>query len=502
MKLKEEFVKLPKEMVYNMYLSIVYDAKDYDDITRSKMLEEIVKEYSQDNYLYYICTKRELDFLEYIKDKKMNIEISDKYEWEIKELNKKCIFSNITYDIFEEQVDNVNAALDYYKEKKVKNDDLYIFMISVVRINGEMLTKALKSFVSSLFDMKEDDLDKVLGNPLIHFYLEFQRDYYEFLGGIEETVSYRDYYGILDDIRERRKEFGISGGKDYNLRDNFDMFYYGFNIRNSKVKKMYDEVSKSTLKDIIFKAVEEARVLNNRYMFNFLIHDDKLKKIINEAIDEMPCAVMNGFTPKEWEKQMKESIDISYKFSAIPQNNAHLCKNACDEFYKLYFGLLDYVNKKENINPKLGRIYKQEGLNVNELSLVDDYLWEHKDSLIDEYILKNPLDFSDEELEKIRGFKSAVTSDNFVIVGFDVDYTKILDPESGKLYMVKGVRANIDEILNNHESLPRVIRTTLLMFDGKIVFNSFLSTYDIEFGNDFNRSILEDMEKAIVYYHL
>ena len=71
MKLKDEFIKLPKEMVYDMYLSIVYDCKDYDNITRGKMLDAIIQEYQQENYLYFICTKKELAFLNYIQNNKL-----------------------------------------------------------------------------------------------------------------------------------------------------------------------------------------------------------------------------------------------------------------------------------------------------------------------------------------------------------------------------------------------------------------------------------------------
>ncbi len=45
MKLKNEFVKLQKDIVYDIYWTIVYDAKNYDSIIRSKMLDSILKEY-------------------------------------------------------------------------------------------------------------------------------------------------------------------------------------------------------------------------------------------------------------------------------------------------------------------------------------------------------------------------------------------------------------------------------------------------------------------------
>lgn len=75
MELKKEFIKLSKDLVYETYLKIVYDVKDYDDITRNKMLDEIIKEYRQSNFLYHICTDKELAFLNYVKSNKLKKKI-------------------------------------------------------------------------------------------------------------------------------------------------------------------------------------------------------------------------------------------------------------------------------------------------------------------------------------------------------------------------------------------------------------------------------------------
>jgi len=56
----------------------------------------------------------------------------------------------------------------------------------------------------------------------------------------------------------------------------------------------------------------------------------------------------------------------------------------------------------------LKKIYKQEGLDVGELFPIDKY------------------NFTDEELQIINCFKSALTSNKFIIVGFEGEYTKIL----------------------------------------------------------------------------
>lgn len=63
---------------------------------------------------------------------------------------------------------------------------------------------------------------------------------------------------------------------------------------------------------------------------------------------------------------------------------------------------------------------------------------------------------------KIEGFKSALARENFVIVGFEREYTKLLS-EDGKIYMVKGIRVDFDKIIDSDE-IPKMIKITLLYY--------------------------------------
>lgn len=499
MKLKDEYLKLPKQLVYETYIKIVYEIKDYEKITKKNMIEEIIKEYNQKDYLYYICTKKELDFLKFINNNKLSTSNMKKYKWEIKTLNEKCIFSLTTLDVYEEQKKNVEDALKTYKENNKNGyEDIIIFMISKIRTNAQMLTKALVSMVSSLYNINEEGINRIMGSPLFHFYCEFSYEYFDFSKTEEEFISYRKYYELLDDLKEARKIYAMAGSIPFDIRDDFDIFYYGFPIRKEKVKKMYETVNKMFEYEFLFDIIDEARVLNDRSLLEE-ITDNKLFEIISDALDECPCSAMNCFTPKEYNKQLYEQINLDKHFLRIPQNNAHLCKKAADHYYKLYFALLDYINKKYQIHPEIKKINNQKELDVNKLDDIDKYLWEHKEN-IDDFIKDNNYNFNEEELLEIKEFKNAITSDYFVIVGFEREYTKILS-DDGKLYMVKGIRTDFDKIIDSDE-LPKIINTTLLMFKNNIVFKSFFRKIDIVFGNDIKKDILDNMESAIIYYHL
>ena len=371
-------------------------------------------------------------------------------------------------------------------------------MISKVRTNAIMLTKTLTSIVESICNIDEKAINNIMGSPLFHFYCEFSYEFFDFSHQEEEFINYRDYYDILGELGEARKVYGIAGSISFDLQDDFDIFYYGFPLQRKSVKKMYDAVKKRADAKFLFQVIDEARVLNNRMGLSIFMNDELLK-IVNEALDDCPCAAMNCFTPNEYNNQLYEKSVLDKEFSRIPQNNAHLCKREADYYYKLYFAVLDYVNKKYKIQPEIKKIYKQEGLDINKLYIIDKYLWEHK-GVIDDFIKDNDYKFTEEELNDVREFKNAITSNKFVIVGFDREYTKILS-EDGKLYMVKGIRTDFDKIMNPKE-LPKIISTTLLMFHGKIVFKSFFEEVNIVFGNDVKKDIINKMKCAIGYYHL
>lgn len=500
MKLLDEFKKLPKEMVFDMYMRLVYDFKDYNNISRVKMLNEIIDSYKQDEFLSNICTGREIRFLKKFYNKKLEVDDIKKYDWEINELNGKAIFSMVAYEVFEEQKENVKTAIkEYDKIQKDKFDSLFTTMIGIVKVNGEMLEKAFVSFVSSFFDIEEKNINNLMGAPIFHYYCGVGDTYIPSFDDYEDTVYYRDYIYMLDDLENAREEYGVGGMIEINLEMYQNIFYYDLDISKKKSKELYDIMQDPVKKAIFILPINDARVLNDYTGVEVLIEDEKMKKLIYEALSDNPCAAMNGCTPNKWYEIKEEKEDLKYKYSSVPQNNAHLCKRAADEYYKLYFALLEYTNNKHSIVPSLNKIYRQEGLNPKELSEIDKYLWEHR-GIIDDFIKENIYNFNEEELEIINGFKNAVVG-SFIIVKFDREYTEFLDDQNGILYMVKGVRADFDELIDDSD-LPELVTTTLLPFKGQIIFNGFFSSMPLSMGNTLLKIVDDNYDKTIKYYHL
>lgn len=436
-----------------------------------------------------------------IRNNKLNNQ--DKYFWELYQLQDKLIIDE-NCNIFEELEDCVDEALKIKIDTRNRNiKEFNVFVVGIIKINASTLTMALKSIINGIYKMNDELTESILyGSPFIHYYCGVTDRWMESYNEYKEEFYYRDYEGLLEDIDEKRKEYGIAGSMPFNPDSFSDMFYYGMPLDNPTCKKLYDEILKSKHRDFLFDSIEMRRIFNTEdYIADITkITGEKLNNLINEGIKEIPCTVMNGFTPNLYYKEKEEEKINNVRFTHVTQNDAHLPRRGADQFYKLYFALLDYTNKKYNINPNVGKIYKQEGLDVRELASINDYLFENK-NIIDEFIKDNSYTLNEEELEIISGFKTALKKDMFVVVGYERNYTKILSPEEGKIYMVKGVRDNLDKVLKNFE-LPIIIKTTLLMFKGNIIYNSFLSNYNIGFGNDIKRSIINDYEKAMEYYHL
>lgn len=54
-------------------------------------------------------------------------------------------------------------------------------------------------------------------------------------------------------------------------------------------------------------------------------------------------------------------------------------------FYDLWIPLLDHVNQTYNVNPKLGKMTRADGLNIQEVRVVADFLWSHP-AVMDGYL--------------------------------------------------------------------------------------------------------------------
>ena len=70
-----------------------------------------------------------------------------------------------------------------------------------------------------------------------------------------------------------------------------------------------------------------------------------------------------------------------------------------------------------------------------------------------------------------------------------------------KIYMVKGLNDNIDKIIS-YKKIPTFVETAIIQFKDEIVYDGMLSSYPINFGISFVKTVDKDYNKLMKYYHL
>ncbi len=528
MKMYDEIRNLKKEYVFERYTRIVEKYKDYDKITKVKMLDEIYNVYSDYNNIIDICTTRELKYLKMVLDNKISLSellenpkelkieyLDKKYNWERENLQHKFL---LYYDYYkesyipEEIIDKVKEAIKKvnWKEKK-KIDDLNEIIVSYCKVQGSSLLRTVASFGSGITGISEESIwNHMLNNKLFNYYVFITTKNFESLGNNVPFAIYQDFYEIEEELEHQRKLQGLAGDKKIDIRVYKRLFYNDFDIINPKIKKFLDKLEK--LPFFWFSALErirESAMLNiDRGLLKEAIQNvPALKyedltnffKIMDEAMDEMPSGALNGFTPNEAKEMKTKQIkrEMKKKQNYIKQQNASLSKEDAKLFYKIYFALLEFTNNKYKINTHI-KLYNCHGINPYEIKDIVDKFWKNKETIVLEFCLANPYKFNKEELEITSEFKKGIR-DIFVIAEYELEYTVLMYKD--KVYMIKGINDNIDNIIPYTE-LPYTTITSVIPFKNVLIYDGMLLGFGVKMGESFNDVVEKKYDNLMKYYHL
>ncbi len=528
MKMYDKINGYRKEYVYEQYTRIVNDFKDYDRISKVKMLDAIYKVYDKEENIIDICTTRELKYLKMVLENKLTLEdllknpgkleikyLDDKYNWERQTLCQKFL---LEYDYYkeshipEEMIDKVKSALKKvnWTEKK-KIDELNELLVSYCKIQGSVLLITVCQIASRVTNIEPKVIwNHMLNNKLFRYYVFIESKNIAGLGEDIPVAIYQDYYEIDEELEEQRKKQGIAGSCKIDLKKYKTLFYNDFDIHNPKIKKFLNELKKLPFFwNSAIKIIKEYAMLNiNRDSLKKSIKSvpaleyvdlTKFFKVLDDAMDEMPSGALNGFTPNEVKKIKMREINrkINQDKKYVRQQNACLSKKEAKLFYKIYFGLLEFTNKKYKINPHI-KIYHHNGINPYEIKNIVDKYWENKEVITEEFCLTNPYKFNKEELMIAKEFEKGIRS-IFIISKYEVEYTAFM--EKDRIYMVKGLNDNIDNIIS-YKELPYVVITSVIPFKKVLVYDGMLLELGIKIGNNFYELIDKEYDSMIKYYHL
>jgi hypothetical protein len=163
-----------------------------------------------------------------------------------------------------------------------------------------------------------------------------------------------------------------------------------------------------------------------------------------------------------------------------------------DLFYRLNWSLLFYVNQKYSVIKDLKEPFLKDE-NPRKIVELNEILYSNTEH-IDSFVLENPFNFNNEELDIIRGWKKHLKG-KFLIVAHLKKYSVFMtnDKES-MVYGVLGLYDEIEDIVPLF--IPSYVNTVLLPFKGQIIYNGFIMSYNINIVGNMKRGIQDEYQQA------
>jgi hypothetical protein len=177
------------------------------------------------------------------------------------------------------------------------------------------------------------------------------------------------------------------------------------------------------------------------------------------------------------------------------EKTAQLSAEECRLFYETWFGLMSFVNERKRVIK--AKIKPEYPNTVTDMMIhkVREVLWENPE-LINEYISETEL--PKEKIDILKLWRTDHRKGMLVILEHQLEYAVALgSSEQGadRVYGIKGISNSVANTL--HRNLPATIETVLLPFKGKIIYDSFMSSMSIGYGEGAKAAFCEMYEKAI-----
>jgi len=164
----------------------------------------------------------------------------------------------------------------------------------------------------------------------------------------------------------------------------------------------------------------------------------------------------------------------------------------CERFYRIWFRLLRHVNLQEQIIPELPEDPKAGSINPQDAGKLRAVLWS-SDKWLASFKEEQKDRLSEQDLTLVGSWKWRV-SGKFYIFRHLKSYSVFLSAESSRgspvAYGVLGIVSPIASLID--WPLPILINTTLLPFEGNIIFDSLFNHYSMTFGSGIRNDLNND----------
>jgi hypothetical protein len=157
-------------------------------------------------------------------------------------------------------------------------------------------------------------------------------------------------------------------------------------------------------------------------------------------------------------------------------------------FWKNWLALLAFVNDTYKIDKKFSHPKNPVGVDTNAGHKISKKLFSNT-KIIDKFIDENEIAGEDKEL--LLSWKRCIKS-TFIVFRQLKKYCILYDEKNDKWYGVNGITSPIDETIRE---VSCVIRTVLIPFKNKIIYNSFIENCGITIGPNMRREFTEEYRK-------
>lgn len=154
-------------------------------------------------------------------------------------------------------------------------------------------------------------------------------------------------------------------------------------------------------------------------------------------------------------------------------------------FYRLWFPLLDFVNRKYHVCSKTKIIDLEEGVDPCDAKAAADYLWSHT-VVLEEYLAVAEL--PEEDAQIVAGWQRCRPG-RYILERHLKKGSVFISAEDGAVYMVKGLFSSWEEMLGE---APVLLDAVLIPFRDSIISDGLVEPYSIYFG----KGAREDFKEA------
>ncbi|NTW98248.1 MAG: hypothetical protein HGB28_06845, partial [Oscillochloris sp.] len=170
-----------------------------------------------------------------------------------------------------------------------------------------------------------------------------------------------------------------------------------------------------------------------------------------------------------------------------------LTPRGVQRFYTIWFPLLHFVSRRTGLVPHFPSTYGEGSVSPGDAATLRDRLWAD-DALRAAFVAENPVGLGADDLALVKSWDARVGGSFYVFR--QLKKHAIFLPERGepRAYAVLGLASSIEEVVPMPP--PCLVETTLLPFEGKIIYDSLLRSFNVSFGSGIRGSLNETYKAA------